>query len=755
MKKIVWIEDDVETVEPFGFALGEEGYKVIYARNGQSGIEMVSLMKPDIILLDIKLPDIDGFEICRILKSKQEYKSIPIIMMTGMGDTESAVQGLSAGADDFVSKPPNFKEFLARVKSHLKMKELYDTVKSEEEDKSAILDVSKALSATTDPHETLYTICMKIAEVMDVKRCSIIYVDNLKKEAYVMASHDSREIKRLEINLDKYPEIQKVMETGNAVVINDVYNDPILFSVREVLSLIDIKSIMAFPVVFKDTIIGTLVLRTSRREEPFNAREIRFCEVISHLAAPPLKNAYLFDVLHKEKEQEKEKRISAEEKTRKLSVAVEQSPSTIIITDTNGIIEYVNSSFTQLTGYAAKEAIGQNPRIFKSGKTSPEEYERLWKTLTSGDKWRGRFCNKKKDGTLYWEEATISSLKNEGGDITHYIAVKVDITDRKRAEEELIKITGELRERNEELEKFHRITVGRELDMIKLKKMVNTLLEELGRPKEYEVAEEETNVVVSLKDITDRKRAEENLKTSYNELKATQKASLNIMEDLCRRRSELAVALEEKEVLLKEIHHRVKNNMQIVSSLLKFQSENIKESQYIEMFNECRNRIQAMSLIHEKLYSSKDTASINFKDYVEDLANNLFRFYKVSPAKIKLVIDVADVTFNIETSIPCGLIINEFISNSLKYAFPDNREGEIKISLHKIEKPKVVLVLSDNGICIPDDIDFRNTKSLGLRLIVNLSERQLDGKIELDRSNGTEFKIVFEELKYKDRIKYT
>lgn len=489
MKKILWIEDNLETVEPLGFALEEEGCKVLYASNGLTGIEMVSSMKPDLILLDIKLPDIDGLEICRMMKSKQEYKSIPIIMLTGLGDTTSAVQGLSAGADDFVSKPPNVKEFLARVKSHLKMKELYDAVKSEEEDKSAILDVSKALSATTDPYETLYTICRKIADVIDVKRCSIIYVDNFKKEAYVMASHDSRDIKRLEINIDKYPEIQKVMETGKAVVINDVYNDPILFSVREVLSLIDIRSIMAFPVTFKDTIIGTLVLRTSRRETPFNTREVRFCEVISHLAASPLKNAYLFDVLHKEKELEKEKRISAEEKTRKLSVAVEQSPSSIIITDTNGVIEYVNPRFTQLTGYAAKEAIGQTPRILKSGKTPPEEYQRLWKTITSREKWRGLFCNKKKNGELYWEDASISSIQNEDGVITHYVAVMEDVTDRKQAEEELLKITGELRERNEELEKFHRITVGRELDMIELKKTVNTLLEELGRPREYEVSD--------------------------------------------------------------------------------------------------------------------------------------------------------------------------------------------------------------------------------------------------------------------------
>ncbi len=477
---------------------------------------------------------------------------------------------------------------------------------------------------------------------------------------------------------------------------------------------------------------------------------------------------------------------------------------TLVIVTPDALIQSANQSLCNLLGYREEELSGQpvskildENLIFR--RTANGE------VIISESVVGTESAYLSKDGRKIPVLFSKSIMRDREKKLIGIVCMAVDITERKQAEEARRRI--EVKYRNiikdifkfipdgllvftEKLELFKKNKAFQDLISVSFKRLNYTeeeLTEKIYEQVKYKVsnrdnteimimgkgtceaeklvlelnatrmsfAEEETNIVVSLKDITDRKRTEEDLKTSYNELKATQKASLNIMDDICRRQRELAIALEEKEVLLKEIHHRVKNNMQIVSSLLKFQSENIKEAQYVEMFNESRNRIQAMSLIHEKLYSSKDTASINFKDYIEDLANNLFRFYKVSPAKIKLVIDVADVTFNIETSIPCGLIINEFISNSLKYAFPDNREGEIKISLHKTERPKVVLVLSDNGVCIPDDIDFRNTKSLGLRLITNLSERQLDGKIELDRSNGTEFRIMFEELKYKDRIKYT
>jgi PAS domain S-box-containing protein len=216
------------------------------------------------------------------------------------------------------------------------------------------------------------------------------------------------------------------------------------------------------------------------------------------------------------------------------------------------------------------------------------------------------------------------------------------------------------------------------------------------------------------RDITERKRAEDKIKAS----------------------------LKEKEVLLKEIHHRVKNNLQVVSSLLSLQSGYVKDRQALEMFKESQNRVRSMALIHEKLYESKDLARIDIAGYIQDLTTSLFRSYGTSAAAIKLNIDVKDIFLNITTSIPCGLIINELVSNSLKHAFPDAREGEIKIAMQRINDNKIKLIVGDNGIGFPKDIDFRNTESLGMQVVITLAE-QLDGTIELDKSSGTTFRIRF------------
>jgi len=209
-------------------------------------------------------------------------------------------------------------------------------------------------------------------------------------------------------------------------------------------------------------------------------------------------------------------------------------------------------------------------------------------------------------------------------------------------------------------------------------------------------------------DITERKQAEEKIKAS----------------------------LKEKEVLLQEIHHRVKNNMQVIISLLKLQSGNITDKQYLDMFKESQNRIKSMALVHEKLYQTKNLADVDFKGYVKSLVISLFRSYKTKPNKITLKIEVEDVSLGLEKAIPCGLIINELVSNSLKYAFPEERAGEIKVAFNPINEDELVLEVSDNGIGMPEKLDFRNTKSLGLHLVTILSEDQLHGTIELNRTDG-------------------
>jgi PAS domain S-box-containing protein len=176
------------------------------------------------------------------------------------------------------------------------------------------------------------------------------------------------------------------------------------------------------------------------------------------------------------------KRKRAEAELRKLSHAVEQSPASVVITDPAGTIEYVNPKFTEVTGYTAAEALGRNPRILKSGRTPPGDHANLWKTISAGLEWRGEFINLKKDGSEYWEFASISPITDAAGAITHFLAVKEDITERKRAE-------TELSDKMDELERFSKIAVGRELRMIELKEEINALRKQLGRDPIYEIVD--------------------------------------------------------------------------------------------------------------------------------------------------------------------------------------------------------------------------------------------------------------------------
>ena len=209
-------------------------------------------------------------------------------------------------------------------------------------------------------------------------------------------------------------------------------------------------------------------------------------------------------------------------------------------------------------------------------------------------------------------------------------------------------------------------------------------------------------------------------------------------------------SLKEKNVLLKEIHHRVKNNMQIISSMLSLQTNYIDDNIALDVLKESQNRVKTMAMIHEKLYQSNDFINIKFDDYILRLVSDLFYSYNIQEDHIKPVIEVEDVKLNIETAVPCGLIISELVSNSLKYAFPEVKNGKIQVSL-KRHNNKYELTVSDNGIGFPEDLDFRNTESLGLQLVNNLVE-QIDGQITIDINQGTEFKIIFKKLEYKERI---
>ncbi len=210
-----------------------------------------------------------------------------------------------------------------------------------------------------------------------------------------------------------------------------------------------------------------------------------------------------------------------------------------------------------------------------------------------------------------------------------------------------------------------------------------------------------------------------------------------------RRNAEEAVRhSREKEVLLQEIHHRVKNNLQIITSLLRMQSRAVQDPAFSEALRECQNRVASMALIHDKLYRARDLARVSFGEYVRDLTNNILTSYALPARSVRVRLDIDDLSLSLDYAVPCGLILNELMSNCLKHAFPVGHSGTVYISFHAEGAEELCLVVRDDGVGVPADVDLGRTSSLGWRLIRALVE-QLGGVVQCQTAGGTSVEIRF------------
>ena len=210
-----------------------------------------------------------------------------------------------------------------------------------------------------------------------------------------------------------------------------------------------------------------------------------------------------------------------------------------------------------------------------------------------------------------------------------------------------------------------------------------------------------------------------------------------------RRNAEEAVRhSREKEVLLQEIHHRVKNNLQIITSLLRMQSRAVQDPAFSEALRECQNRVASMALIHDKLYRARDLARVSFGEYVRDLTNNILTSYALPARSVRVRFDIDDLSLSLDYAVPCGLILNELMSNCLKHAFPVGHSGTVYIGFHAEGEEELCLVVRDDGVGVPADVDLGRTSSLGWRLIRALVE-QLGGVVQCHTADGTSVEIRF------------
>lgn len=432
--------------------------------------------------------------------------------------------------------------------------------------------------------------------------------------------------------------------------------------------------------------------------------------------------------------------------------------NSVIVTDLEGRITYWNHIAARTFGYEFTELRETSGAIIYPDRDEARFRDDL-ERVRRGTDWTGEWEGRHKDGRPVWVDLKRTLMRNSDGDPIGVVSVSVDITERKQAERRLQESEEKYRELGESISdiffgldpdlhvtywnKASEILTGIPRDDAAGKSVTTVIppfctdqtmdrLQEVMRAKRHQTFE--TRLLLAGHDLFFEI-------TIYPAVSGLSVVARDVTE---RRRAEQAVeaSLHEKEALLKEIHHRVKNNLQIISSLLSLQSQQIRNRKALDALTESQARVRSMALIHEQLYQSQDLAHIDFSQYVRDLAAHLFRTYVTQGPNVRLIVDVRNVYLDADHAITCGMIINELVSNALKHAFPAGTQGTLRIATEWESEDRLRLLVGDTGKGIPPSIDHTNTPSLGLKLVRMLAE-QLRGTIELSRTGGTTFTVRF------------
>ncbi|MGC9505693.1 CBS domain-containing protein [Baaleninema sp.] len=479
--------------------------------------------------------------------------------------------------------------------------------------------------------------------------------------------------------------------------------------------------------------------------------------------------------LAKEREKAEDALLASREQYRRL---VESLREVIFQVDGKGCWSFLNGAWTAITGFSVAETLGQRCLSYvdeRDRAIAAENFQNLRNFQASSHRCQLRF--RKADGDICWLDVDAIALRDRQGQFIGVSGTLNDVTERHKAQEERDRTQERLEmaleaaehgvwdwnldtneaffspryytmlgyEPNEFASHFQSwVELVHPEDLEQILPQIQVAIQK-GNPYSFEFRMKAKSgdwkwiqgsgkiynfnsqqlprrVVGTHVDITERKLSEQKIQES----------------------------LEEKELLLKEIHHRVKNNLLVVASLLELQSVYTDEEYILKILEDSQIRIQSMALIHEKLYGSTDLSHINFSDYLEALIGNLFLSYSLERDRICCHIEAQPIFLNIETANPCGLIVNELVSNVFKHAFPNPRSGDVWLIL-KLDKETIRLTVKDNGVGIPEEVDIFQTESLGMQLVTMLA-KQLRAEVSIDRSEGTAFHIEFSELQYKRRM---
>ncbi len=446
------------------------------------------------------------------------------------------------------------------------------------------------------------------------------------------------------------------------------------------------------------------------------------------------------------------------------------SPVAFVLRDADLKVIRVSKAFENVTGYDSAEVLEKKTEEFIPDMNGRNELNaRLRKVLETGEQVGPTEMKAPTPLPRYIRE-NIFPVLDRKGNVTNTLSVLEDITERKLARDALKESETRYRKLFDNIHdgvvlhdiapdgrlgcfievntKFCSITGYSKKDLLKM-----SILDLLGEDQVVDTEAVIENLLkghsVSFERAITRKTGER-VTCELNAhllIMGDRQMVLSMVRDITERKEtqdRIRHSLAEKETLLREVHHRVKNNLQVISGLLNLQSLYIDDAGVRAIYKESQNRIKTMALIHEELYQREDLAHINLADYIQNLTDNLMASYSMTGKRVKLALDLEDIDIVIDTAIPVGLIVNELVSNALKHAFPGRMGGEIKVSLRRIDKKQNELVVLDNGIGLPEDLDIQEMASLGLRLVSILAE-QLDADLKVEAGGSTTFKLTFGE----------
>ena len=737
---ILVVDDRPENIDLLEAYLVPQGYETVKAENGEEALGKLLDNQIDLMLLDVMMPGMDGFEVIRRVRQNEPHRLLPIILITILRGKTDRVKGIKAGCDDFISAPVDKMELLARVRSLLKVKAYNDLKdKYREELESEV---------TRRTNELKHVLEKLQQEITERKRAEEAL--RVKEERY----------RELFDNISSGVAVFEVRDNGEDFIFVDFNKAGERLDDNRREDLIGKSIYKARPAIkeYGLTEVFKRVWKTGTAEyfPPKLYQDARLNKWYENFVyqLPTGEIVALYNDITERIQMEERLRVSLV----KYKTLFDSFPLGITIADQTGKILEINRMAEKLLGLSQEKQLKRKideedwQIIRTDGTPMPaEEYAsvRALKEDCLVENIEMGIVRAADD--IIWISVSAIPLPLETREI---VITYIDITERKQAETK-IKNLAKFPEENSN--PVCRISKDGVLLYANLagRKMIFDDQNRMGG----KIPEKWIGMIKSTYNSGKKKQVEiefNGKRYLFNLVPVIEYGYINLYAiDITERKlAELQIqkTLKEKEILLRELYHRTKNNMQVISAMLRIKARSENDQKLTEVFKEIEMKIMTMSLVHQKLYESKDLSHLNLKSYISSLISLIKQSYGSLMHQISIQTSMEEIPILIDMAVPLGLIINELITNAVKHAFPEHRPGEIRIVLNSTPQNNIVLEISDNGIGLPKDFDFEKDKQLGLQTVFDLVEGQMDGKITFTSQKGLFCHITLGKDLYQPRV---